>query len=45
MSVVDAMVQMIQAFLEDKTQNGISFINSSDSKIRSLASQVCVLLF
>ena len=35
------MVQMIQAFLEDTTQTGISFINSSASRIRSLASQVC----
>lgn len=42
LSVVDAMVQMIQAFLEDTTQTGINFINSSDSKIRRLACEVCV---
>ena len=39
------MVQMIQAFLEDTTQTGISFINSSASRIRSLASQVCFLAY
>lgn len=42
--LVESMVQMIQVMLEDKEQNGISFIRSSDDTIRNLARKVLVLM-
>lgn len=42
--LVESMVQMIQVMLEDREQNGISFIRSSDDTIRDLARKVLVLM-
>ena len=42
--LVESMVQMIQIMLEDKEQNGISFIRSSDDTIRNLARRVLLLM-